>query len=1050
MKKTIKRALSLLLCAALLLGAAPLLAFAADPTSGSCGSGVTWSYNASTKTLTISGSGEMNSYEASNYGQYNVPVTTAPWKPYYMSMKNVVIENGVTAIGANAFYMCMSMESVAIPGTVTIIRDNAFAGCPNLTAVKIADVAAWCGVTFATVISNPLYYGHNLYLNDSPATDLVIPSGVTSIGQYAFYNCSNITGLTVSAGVTTINSYAFMCCSGLTEINLPDGIETIGSGAFQSCTGLTDVTLPNSITNLGGMAFSYCCGLTSINIPDGVSYINSSTFNCCVNLASVTIGTGVIEIYDNAFAVSCDADMLSHLQSDYDQAVTYGETMVDGTIGYVPLAAIRTILDNPAGSLTDVYYRGTEDNWNLIEINAANDALVNATKHFAPGFMGLVYLEAADNTISIIECDDWLTEIAIPAGIDGGTVTTIGNNAFKGNNLMTSVTIPRTVTAIGSGIFQITPSDFYHSYLESSINSLINTYASYGYGPDFVKNYFQREWESNGPYWAGTVRYDEAIYYVDHGEWPTTSLTDVYFEGTEEEWNQIAIDPDNAILLGATIHFLDVDHSHSYVSSYTAPTCTEDGVRTYTCGCGDVITQTLKALGHDYTSEVTQEATCSAAGVRTYTCSRCGYSYTESISQLAHTYESVVTKEPTCTETGVRTKTCSVCHTVTTEAIPALGHDFETVVTKEATCTEKGSCTNTCKRCQYSYTDVLPLTNHMDADGDGLCDVCGTEDVDASDIHVGETKTVEIVAGSTTLLCFVPKVSGTYSLTANSGSDTYGYLYDAHKNQLTYNDDQTTPSWDSDFKVTYALTKGQTYYFGCRYYSWSKSGSFPVTLTLDEALETLNVIPDTDTVIDTVSGVIYGLDPQVTDPSDYFVTKSDYTSTITPSGQNGETDIYSTGSLVKVYSGSTMVASYSLVLFGDINGDGWYDGTDAYFVSLLANGTLPQTALNAAQRKACDANHDGAIDAADVAILEQAGLLLNAVDQTLPQDELETNSVYLEYCGLIDQTIEMIEPDEAQPIVIERLQPEAQSLWSRITALLSVVLNWLLGIFKAA
>ncbi|MBQ9551921.1 MAG: leucine-rich repeat protein [Clostridia bacterium] len=1048
MQKTIKRALSVLLCAALLLGALPLLAFAADPTSGSCGSGVTWRYNMSTKTLTISGSGVMSDYSTSTYGEYDLPVTTAGWRPYYMTAKKLVIENGVTGIGANAFYFLYGLESVSIPASVTSIGEYAFAGCPNLTAVKISDVAAWCGITFVNSVSNPLYYGHNLYLNDALMTDLVIPNGVTKINMNAFTRCTNITGLTVPAGVTTIDYYAFGGCIGLTDINLPDGLTTINSGAFECCTGLTTVTLPNSITALGSEAFAYCVNLTGINVPDGVPDINSEMFLGCVNLKSVTIGSGVTYVSNNAFSVGCSAETLGYLQSDYERAVENGETLTDASIGYVSLDTIQTIFDHADGSLTDVYYRGTEDNWSSVYISTyGNDALINATKHFAPGFFGLIYLEGADNTISILDCDDWLAEIAIPAGIDGGTVTAIGNEAFKGNNMMTNLTIPRTVTSIGKKIFQATVPDYYHSMTISSINSLKATYEQYGLD---VRDYFRNRMEIDGPIFLETVRYDEMIYYVDHGEWPTNSLTDVYFEGTEEEWDQITIDPDNAILLGAELHFLELDHSHVYTSAVVSEqNCTTDGVTTYTCSCGDVKTVTKPALGHDYTSEVTTEPTCSETGVRTYTCTRCGNSYTESIPTVAHTYESVVTTEATCTEPGLLTKTCSECHFVTTEVIPALGHNFAVTVTKEPTCAEEGSCIKTCSRCNYSCTEALPTIDHIDEDDDGTCDNCGSEDIVKSDINVGETKTVEIVSNQVTTLRFVPKVTGTYTLASGANADTYCYLYDADMNQITYNDDYGTVI-GTDFALTYDLVKGQTYYYGCRYYSRYRSGSYPVTLTLDSVLETLDATAGKDAVIDTMNGAIYGLAPNVTDPSAYFTAKDGFTYSTSPSGTSGESNVYSTGSIVRVYSGDVMIASYKLVLFGDINGDGWYDGTDAYFVRLTANGMIPQTALNAAQRKACDANHDGAIDAADVAIIEQAGLLLNAVDQTLPQDELETNSVYLEYCGLIDQTIEMIEPDEAQPIVIERLQPEAQSLWSRIMALLSVVLNWLLGVFKAA
>ena len=119
-------------------------------------------------------------------------------------------------------------------------------------------------------------------------------------------------------------------------------------------------------------------------------------------------------------------------------------------------------------------------------------------------------------------------------------------------------------------------------------------------------------------------------------------------------------------------------------------------------------------------------------------------------------------------------------------------------------------------------------------------------------------------------------------------------------------------------------------------------------------------------------------------------------------------------------------------------------------MNLVANGMVEQSALTEAQRAAADCNHDGTVDNADVALLEQAGLLLANVDQTMPQEELQTDSVYLEYCSLIDQTVEIIEPDQPavdQPAQAAEPQPAAQSVWGWIKALLTIVLNWLLRVF---
>ncbi|MBQ7857304.1 MAG: hypothetical protein IJ351_01555 [Oscillospiraceae bacterium] len=132
------------------------------------------------------------------------------------------------------------------------------------------------------------------------------------------------------------------------------------------------------------------------------------------------------------------------------------------------------------------------------------------------------------------------------------------------------------------------------------------------------------------------------------------------------------------------------NHTHSYTGSVTQqPTCTDQGIKTFTCSCGGSYTQSIGATGHDYTSSVTKSATCTAAGVKTHTCSNCKNSYTEPIAKLAHNYTSKVTA-PTCTEQGYTTYTCSVCSNRYIDNItPKKGHDW-----KNATCTAPKTCNN--------------------------------------------------------------------------------------------------------------------------------------------------------------------------------------------------------------------------------------------------------------------------------------------------------------------------------------------------------------------
>lgn len=155
-------------------------------------------------------------------------------------------------------------------------------------------------------------------------------------------------------------------------------------------------------------------------------------------------------------------------------------------------------------------------------------------------------------------------------------------------------------------------------------------------------------------------------------------------------------------------------HKHSYTSTVTtAPTCSNFGVNTFVCDCGDKYTEDIAKIDHKYTSEVF-EATCILRGYTLYTCSACNNSYKDNYTSIGkHNYNENVTK-PTCTNQGYTTYKCKVCYdTYVDNYVPANGHSWGNWnVTKEATTTSTGIKERICKNCSKKETEVIDKIFH--------------------------------------------------------------------------------------------------------------------------------------------------------------------------------------------------------------------------------------------------------------------------------------------------------------------------------------------------
>ena len=217
------------------------------------------------------------------------------------NLQSVVIPEGVTTIGSHAFDGCSSLTSVTIPRSLSSLGYTVFYGCSNLQEVHISDLAAWASITYADSNSNPLKNGAALFLNGIKLTELNIPEGVTTIGDYAFYGMKDTTSVTVPGSVTTFGKYAFGYNQSMTSLTLGEGITVIGEGAFENCTALTSVDIPDCVTTIGTYAFAGCSSLKTAIISDSVTTIERYAFHDCQNLRNLYIGKGVKIIDECAF-----------------------------------------------------------------------------------------------------------------------------------------------------------------------------------------------------------------------------------------------------------------------------------------------------------------------------------------------------------------------------------------------------------------------------------------------------------------------------------------------------------------------------------------------------------------------------------------------------------------------------------------------------------------------------------------------------------------------------------------------------------------------------
>lgn len=321
------------------------------------------------------------------------------------SLKDIMLVDGIVNIGNGSFAACAALENITIPSSVKKIGDSAFASCASLKKVNyLGTVDEWGQITFEHIMSNPVFYAEDLYINNQLLTCADF-SEIKKIMPYAFIGCSSITDITFPNTLVHIGASSFEKCTAITNIVFPENTNSIESQAFAYCTSLKNIAISDGITNIGDEAFAYCPllgniivdennvayksidgnlydksgkrliqyaigktemefivpnsvetigisafakneKLETVVINESVQYIEDSAFAECKALKEVEIADNVIKIGDSAF---CDCEVLTRL-------------VIGRGVKRIGAAALSGCV-----ALTKLLYSGSITEWYLIE-----------------------------------------------------------------------------------------------------------------------------------------------------------------------------------------------------------------------------------------------------------------------------------------------------------------------------------------------------------------------------------------------------------------------------------------------------------------------------------------------------------------------------------------------------------------------------------------------------------------------------------------------------------------------------------------------------------
>ena len=801
-----KRVLSLMLVLLMTLTLIPLEplaeAAAASGTYGSKGDNLTWALDEGNGVLTISGQGDMADYSED----------FAPWFEKSSSITSVSIQQGVTGIGSGAFCLCAALNAVTLPDGLKRIGDGAFGGCESLTEIAIPSSVetigsgAFCrciGLGKATLPQKLTELSDSMFEGCTDLTEVNIPQSVTAIGENTFKGCSSLAVTSIPDGVKTIGKEAFASCAEVEELKIPAGVERIGESAFKG-TNIESVVFDGTKarwTQIGGETSGIDIKLIRHTCDKGSAWLNDGGehWHECSWCGMVSDKAAHEDKGDGSCKV-CGAKL--------------SDVLAEGTISGLgwSLARSGVLTVSGSGELPELANDGTTVPWKAHSDKILEVVIKSGVTGVGSGaFTGCTALKKVSISDTVKKLDlnafSGCTALEAFAVADGNEVYASADGVLlnTGKTLLISCpvgktgayTVPETVTEIeksafaASGVESVSMSDAVNAVGESAFSNcskLKSVVLSKGLKelksslfsgcsaleaisiPDSVKMLGNGVFSGcaalkevkipgevtvipknafSGCTSLEGVSIPASVTAIKEAAFDgCTALKNVMFLGKDDEWSRVAIEGSNEALKDARKSF--ASHTHSYVDTVTAPTCTANGYTVHKCSCGDTKTDSYtKMLGHSYQGgicvrcgvledhkhdfkQTVTAPTCISEGFTTYTCA-CGESYKKNyVSALEHKPELKNEKKAGCLKGGYTgDEVCTVCGKVfkAGSVILALGHSTELRNEKTATCVNGGYTGDlVCVRCG----DIIEQGKATAAAGHkffgGKCSACDAQE----------------------------------------------------------------------------------------------------------------------------------------------------------------------------------------------------------------------------------------------------------------------------------------------------------------------------------